>query len=114
MVRSECVSLADIADFLGPRSIGAWLLILALPMVLPVPAPGISVLFGVPQKIISAQLAHGGRRAWLPAVILRQSIARADYAALMARLQPAVEHFEGIVRPRAPGLRMIGRRSRSG
>ena len=100
-VRSERVSLADIADVLGTRSIGAWLLILASPMVLPVPAPGISVLFGVPLMIISAQLALGGRRAWLPAVILRQSMARTDYVALMARVRPAVEHFERIVRPRA-------------
>ena len=100
-VRSERVSLADIADVLGTRSIGAWLLILALPMVLPVPAPGISVLFGVPLMIISAQLALGGRRAWLPAVILRQSMARTDYVALVARMQPAVERFERIVRPRA-------------
>ena len=100
-VRSERVSLADIADVLGTRSFGAWLLILALPKVLPVPAPGISVLFGVPLMIISAQLALGGRRAWLPAVILRQSMARTDYVALMARVQPAAEHFERIVRPRA-------------
>jgi hypothetical protein len=100
-VRSERVSLADIADFLGTRSIGAWLLILALPMVLPVPAPGISVLFGVPLMMISAQLALGGRRAWLPAVILRQSVPRADYVALVARMQPAVERFERFVRPRA-------------
>ena len=100
-VRSERVSLADIADVLGTRSIGASLLILALPMVLPVPAPGISVLFGVPLMIISAQLALGGRRAWLPAVILRQSMARKDYVALMVHVQPAVEHFERIVRPRA-------------
>jgi hypothetical protein len=53
-VTSERVSLAGIADFLGTRSIGAWLLILALPMVLPVPAPGISVLFGIPLMMISA------------------------------------------------------------
>jgi hypothetical protein len=100
-VSSERVSLADIADFLGTRSIGAWLLILALPMVLPVPAPGISVLFGVPLMMISVQLTLGRRRAWLPAFILRQSMARVDYMALMARMQPAVERFERIVRPRA-------------
>jgi hypothetical protein len=100
-VSSERVSLADIADFLGTRSIGAWLLILALPMVLPVPAPGISVLFGVPLMMISVQLALGRRRVWLPAFSLRQSMAQADYMALMARMQPAVERFERIVRPRA-------------
>ena len=100
-VRSERVSLADIADVLGTRSFGAWLLILALPMVLPVPAPGISVLFGVPLMVISAQLALGGRRACLPGFILRQSVARADYLALVARMQPAMERFERLVRPRA-------------
>jgi hypothetical protein len=100
-VTSERVSLADIAAFLGARSIGVWLLILALPMVLPVPLPGISVLFGVPMMIISLQLALGGRRAWLPAVILRQSIARADYLALAASMQPAIVRFERLVRPRA-------------
>src|SRR6266853_306323 len=47
----DSVSLGDIANFLGARSIGAWLLMLALPMVLPVPAPGISVRFGVPLMI---------------------------------------------------------------
>lgn len=100
-VRGERVSLAEIADILGARSIGAWLVILALPMALPVPMPGISILFGVPLMMISAQLALGGRRAWLPPFILRQSIARADYVALVARMQPAVERLERIVRPRA-------------
>jgi hypothetical protein len=103
-VSGERVSLADIADFLGPRSIGAWLLILALPMVLPVPMPGISILFGVPLMIISVQLALGGRRAWLPAFVLRRSIGRADYVALVARMQPALERFERLVRPRASWL----------
>ena len=51
--------------------------------------------------MISAQLALGGRRAWLPAFILRQSMARVDYVALMARMQPAVERFERLVQPRA-------------
>jgi hypothetical protein len=59
IVSGEHVSLGEIADFLGTRSIAAWLLILALPMVLPVPMPGISVLFGVPLMIISAQLTAG-------------------------------------------------------
>jgi hypothetical protein len=100
-VRSERVSLADIADFLGTRSIGAWLLFLALPMALPVPMPGISILFGVPLMIISVQLALGRRRAWLPASVLRRSVGRTDYVALVARMQPALERFERLVRPRA-------------
>ena len=54
--------------------------------------------------IISAQLALGARRPWLPAFILRQSMTRADYVLLIARMQPAVERFERLVRPRASWL----------
>ena len=42
-IKSSRVSLGDIADLRGTRSIGVWLLVLALPMVLPGPVPGISV-----------------------------------------------------------------------
>ncbi len=98
------VSLGDIANFLGTRSIGAWLLVLALPMVLPVPAPGISVLFGVPLIILSVQLMLGYRRAWIPGPLARRSIARADYGAMVDRMLPSLRRFERMVRPRASWL----------
>ena len=100
-LEGDRVSLGDIANFLGTRSIGAWLLVLALPMVLPIPAPGISVLFGVPLMIVSVQLMLGYRRVWLPATLARRSIARSDYAAIVDRMLPAMRRFEQVVRPRA-------------
>jgi hypothetical protein len=104
IIKSSRVSLGDIADLLGTRSIGVWLLILALPMVLPVPAPGISVLFGIPLMIISVQLMLGYRRAWLPAMLARRSIARADYVMIMGRILPTMRQFERVVRPRTLAL----------
>jgi hypothetical protein len=104
IIKSSRVSLGDIADLLGTRSIGVWLLILALPMVLPVPAPGISVLFGIPLMIISVQLMLGYRRAWLPAMLARRSIARADYVMIIGRILPTVRRFERVVRPRLSWL----------
>jgi hypothetical protein len=98
------VSLGDIASSLGERSIGAWLLVLALPMVLPVQLPGISSLFGVPLMILSAQLMLGYRRAWLPGPVARRSIARADYAAMVDRMLPTLRRCEQMVRPRATWL----------
>jgi hypothetical protein len=80
MVTSERVTLRDMAEFLGDRSIGGLLLVLALPMALPVPAPGISVIFGVPLIVISAQLALGYRR--LPARLAQRSISRAAFLAM--------------------------------
>jgi len=104
MVTSERVTLADMAAFLGDRSIGGLLLVLALPMALPVPAPGISVLFGVPLIVISAQLALGYRRAWLPGRIARRSVSRSAFSAIVDRMLPTLRRLERIVRPRAGWL----------
>jgi hypothetical protein len=103
-LEGDRVSLADITNLLGTRSIAVWLLVLALPMVLPIPAPGISVLFGVPLMIVSVQLMLGYRRAWLPGTVVRRSIERSDYAAIVDRMLPAMQRLERIVRPRASWL----------
>jgi len=100
-LEGDRVSLSDITNLLGTRSIMAWLLVLALPMVLPIPAPSVSVLFGVPLMIVSVQLMMGYRRAWLPATPARRSIARSDYAAIVDRMLPVMQRFERVVRPRA-------------
>ena len=104
MLTSERVTLRDMAEFLGDRSIGGLLLILALPMALPMPAPGISVLFGVPLIVISGQLALGYRRAWLPARLAQRSVSRATFLAIVERMLPPLRRLERIVRPRAGGL----------
>jgi len=103
-VTGERVTLGDMVEFLGDRSIGGLLLVLALPMALPVPAPGISVLFGVPLIVISAQLALGYRRAWLPARLARRSVPRSTFSTIVDRMLPTLRRLERIVRPRAGWL----------
>lgn len=98
------LDLATISRQLGRRSIGALLLVLALPMVLPVPAPGISVLFGVPMILVSAQLMLGRRSAWLPQRVARRSIGRADFVAFVERAMPTLRYLERIIRPRITWL----------
>lgn len=103
---NERVSLGEIVDCLGRKSICVWLLVLvlALPMACPIPLPGISVLFGVPLMLVSAQLMLGYRRAWLPRLLARRSITRSDYLAMVARIQPMLRRLERLVRPRAAWL----------
>src|SRR5262249_12444740 len=91
-------------DFLGSRSIGAMMLFLALPMALPIPAPGLSALFGVPLILISAQLVVGMRRTWLPRWLSDRSIARDQFHALVHRMLPTLHLLERIVRPRVTWL----------
>ena len=85
---------------MGSRSIGALLLFLALPMVIPIPAPGISVVFGIPLIFISGQLFWGHQAVWLPASIARRSISRADLRNYVKRAVPTLHKIEGALRPR--------------
>jgi hypothetical protein len=103
-VTNERVSLGDIVDCLGRKSICVWLLVLALPMAFPIQVPGLSVLFGIPLMLISAQLMLGYRRAWLPRLLARRSITRSDYQAMVGRMQPTIRRLERLVRPRAAWL----------
>jgi hypothetical protein len=103
-IRTERVALETINQFLGRRSIGALLLILALPMWLPIPAPGISVAFGVPLILVSAQLLVGRRFAWLPRWLARRSITRRELRTLIAKARPTLRTLERVVRPRLSWL----------
>jgi hypothetical protein len=99
-VEGERVDLGTIIRSMGRRSIGALLLILALPMALPIPAPGASVVFGVPLIVVSAQLLLGRRSAWLPERLARRSMGRGEFTALIGRALPSLRALERIVRPR--------------
>lgn len=92
------ISIRDLLDALGDRAYGALMLVLALPNLVPTP-PGTSAILGTPLVILSARLALG-LNPWLPAFITRRSLARADFAAITARLAPWLARAERLMKPR--------------
>jgi hypothetical protein len=98
----ERISVGDLLEALGDRALAALLFVFAVPNVLPVP-PGTSTILGAPLVFLAAQLAFG-RRPWLPALIARRTMTRADFAALVRRIGPSLERAERLLRPRAMGL----------
>jgi hypothetical protein len=103
-VASERLEFGTISQFMGSRSIGALLLFFALPMVLPIPMPGISIVFGIPLIVIAIQLLFGHRHAWLPARLARRSIARIDLSVYIQKALPTLHRIESVLRPRIEGL----------
>ena len=101
---AEEIDLATINQALGSRSVGSLLLFLSLPMVIPVPAPGISVAFGIPLIIISLQLLFGRQSLWLPASIAHRSISRENLHVYVTRALPALRRVEHLVQPRFAGM----------
>lgn len=98
------VSVGDLTRLLGDRSLEATLLVLALPMFVPVPAPGISVAFGLPMMVLSAQLALGRRQMWLPSKLSKWSMSCVTYKRALDGSLPVLRHMERIVRPRCGWL----------
>jgi len=98
----ERISIGDLLAALGDRALAALLFVFAVPNVLPVP-PGTSAVLGAPLVFLAAQLAFG-RQPWLPAVIARRTMTRADFAALVRRIGPWLARAERLLRPRAMAL----------
>jgi len=96
------ISVSDLLDALEDRALAALLFVFAFPNVLPVP-PGTSAVLGAPLVFLAAQLTFG-LRPWLPAVIARRSMPRADFAALVQRIGPWLARAERLLRPRAVAL----------
>ncbi len=86
---------------LEERSAAALLLVLALPTMLPFANMGLSLPFGVLMILISVQLMLGRRRAWIPAVLARQTLPRPKFLAVVERIVPLLRRLEKAVRPRA-------------
>lgn len=98
----ERISIGDLLAALGDRALGALLFIFAFPNILPTP-PGTSAVLGAPLIFLAAQLTLG-RKPWLPALITRRSMARADFQGLMLRMGPWLERAEKLLRPRVSAL----------
>ena len=108
------ISLGEIVAALGSRSLGSFLLVLAIPTVMPVPL-GLSVLFNLPVLIYALQLARGRGTLGLPRWLMRRSIDTGDLKHLISRTLALLRGVEHLTRPRllrltAPTLeRWIGR-----
>ena len=81
------IAVGDLLHALGDRATGALLFIFAFPNILPVP-PGTSAILGAPLVFLAAQLTFG-MRPWLPGIISRRSMARADFHGCLLYTSPS-------------------------
>ena len=110
----ERIAIADIRDAMGDRAFGAMMFVFAAPNTLPVNAPGVSVVLGIPLLFLSLQLMLGVAVPWLPQALVQTTVTRPRFARVMNVVVPWVRRAEKLSRPRWPLLatgffeRMIG------
>ena len=100
------VTLGDLIQALGDRSLGTILLALSLPTIAPVPL-GVSCLFDLPIVLYTAQLAFGRRGAGLPDWLLRRSIGTGLAARTLDAAMPRLVWIERMLKPRLHRLARI-------
>jgi hypothetical protein len=72
---------------------------LAAPNLLPLP-PGSSTVFGIPLILIASQLLIARPRVWLPRLVRDRSLDRATFRKIATRLEPLLQRFEKLAKPR--------------
>ena len=107
------LSVNDIVRAFGERAFGALMLCVGLINLIPWP-PGGTTITGAPLLFITAQLAIGHERLWLPRRLLTASFDRSNFRSGLKRVLPALEKVERITKPRfrwavgGIGERLIG------
>jgi hypothetical protein len=94
------ICLQDLVDALGHRGFGLLLVVFALPTLIPIPFPGIVILFDIPLIVLSAQIAAGRHLPWFPRWLGRQSVSHEHFAAVLERALPVLERAERLFHPR--------------
>jgi len=111
---TDRIAVGSLARAMEHRSVDALLLILALPMAIPIPAPGISAPFGALLMLASTELIFARGKLWLPSGISARSISREYFARFTTRVIPALRRVEHFARPRMTwltrgwGVRIVG------
>jgi hypothetical protein len=95
----EAVTILQVRDALGDRSLAALLAFFAAINLLPLP-PGTTIVLGPPLVIIAAQMMFGYSRVWLPRSILDRSIPAERFRQMTARAMPRLLWLERLIRPR--------------
>ncbi len=108
---SKHISVGRIARELEEGSLAVLMFLFALPPGLPIPATGIGTVLGWPVLFASVQLLMGRNTLWLPGWIASKRISMSIIRKAIRYIQPIMEKFEHIIRPRLLVLsRGIGQR----
>ena len=102
-LKGEKITLQQIADQLGTRAYGAFIVLLTIPNFI----PGISLLSGILLFIYSAQMSMGIQRPWLPKAISRYTISQETLSKGLNVMMPRLLSFEHYIKPRLAFLSTV-------
>jgi len=94
------VTLNEILEIAGERTFGFLFVLLALPSALPIPAPVISIPFGIVMLLLAGQLIVGSEQPWLPEKFRKRGFERSMVQDFIRKGMPWLHRIERISKPR--------------
>ncbi len=94
------VTIGELRDALSGRIYGVFLLVLALPNLVPFPAPGLSAVTGMPLLLLTFQMMLGMKTPWFPQAILKRTIKTEQLRRWCLRTLPYLRKLECFILPR--------------
>ncbi len=98
---SATMPIGELVATLGDRSFGWCLVLFSLINMLPMPI-GSNMVTSIPVILLTAQMALGLEKVWLPEFVTRRAVGRKGFQKLVLRLGPVIRPVERMVRPRYP------------
>lgn len=111
---TDQATIGELIDRLSPKSYPLIMLVLAFPNLVPVPAPGLSAIVGLPLAVVMLQMSMGYAVPVLPRFLARRKISVPQLRNACLRAIPYVTRLEAMIRPRLlfllqpPADRFIG------
>lgn len=97
----ESVTVGEITDRVARRGFGLFMIVLALPTLIPVLPPGSAATIGLLYIILAVQMLIGLERPWLPRRARAFRLSDRAVASLRNRGVPLLRRIERFSRPRA-------------
>lgn len=98
--KGSTITVEDLKEALSGRTYGVLLLVLALPNLLPIPAPGLSAALGLPLFLVTLQWMVGRESPWFPRFVARRKMKTAQLKRIFTRAIPYVSKLEWLLKPR--------------
>ncbi|GJE28132.1 exopolysaccharide biosynthesis protein [Methylobacterium organophilum] len=110
----ETLTVRELLGGLETSAFGIPLAALAVPEIIPVPIPGLSLVIAIPTAMIGAQMVTARDRVWLPESLLDRRIQAKPLKRAVRAMLPLLRRIDGFTRPRGAifhgkaGQRMVG------
>jgi hypothetical protein len=96
----ETINIGQLKEKMQSASYALLMLVFCLPLLIPIPTPGLSAIVSIPLVFLTFQLMIGKESPWFPKKISNISLKISDIKKVTEKLEPSIKKLEKFLKPR--------------